>query len=75
MYDAYSLCETAQALVAERLAEAERRRETHRAHIRTRAEARLHRAVTVARRAGLDDDTVARELADLTSDRTRNLEC
>ncbi len=72
MYDMYSMCDTAQALVAERLAEAEKRRVTHRAFVRTRAEARLHRAVAVARRAGLDQDVVVRELADLMSDRTAN---
>jgi len=72
MYSMYSQCETAQALVAERLADAERKRATYHAHVRTRAEARLHRAVVIARRAGLDEDVVARELADLASDRTQN---
>lgn len=72
VYDTYLLHDTAQAMVAERIAEAERRRASYRAHIRNRAEARLHRAVAIARRDGLGEDIVARELSGPFSEPTQN---
>ncbi len=72
MYDTYLLHETAQAMVAERIAEAERRRASYRIRVRNRAEMRLRRAVSVARRDGLGEDIVARELSGLFSEPTQN---
>lgn len=72
MYDTYLLHETAQAMVAERIAEAERRRASYRVHVRNRAQTRLHRAVAVARRDGLGNDIVAQELSGLSSEPTQN---
>ncbi len=72
MYDTYFLFTAAQAIAEDRLAEAERESKIHRAHLQTRAETRLHRAVALARRDGLDQGSVARELANLLSHRTKN---
>jgi hypothetical protein len=72
MHETYFLFEMAQAIAAERIADAEKERATHRAHLRSRAEARLQRAVTLSRRDGIDRGTVARELATLLSDRSEN---
>jgi hypothetical protein len=72
MHETYFLFEMAQAIATERIADAEKERATHRAHLRNRAEARLQRAVALSRRDGLDRGTVARELATLLSDRSEN---
>ena len=72
MYDTYFLYTAAQALAEDRLAQAEKESRIQRAHLQTRAATRLHRAVTLARRDGIDRSSVARELVDLLSDRTQN---
>lgn len=72
MYDTYFLFTTAQSIAQERLAQAAKESRIHRAHLQSRAETRLRRAVTLARRDGLDRSAVARELGTLLSDRTQN---
>ena len=72
MYDTYSLYGTAQAIAAEHIARAEEERAVLRAHLRNRAETRLHRAIALGRRDGLDHSTVARELATLLGDGRKN---
>jgi hypothetical protein len=72
MYDTYSMLGTVEAIAAEKIAAAERERETHLAHLRNRAQTRLHRAVVLGRRDGLDLGTVARELATLLGERSQN---
>lgn len=66
VYNLGSLCGAAEAMVVERRAEAEKRRVTQRAVLQHRATARLRRAVVLARRAGMDQGEVARELSDLS---------
>jgi hypothetical protein len=72
MFDTYSLFGTALAIANERIADAERERAIHRAHLRNRAQTRLHRAVTLGQRDGLNQSAVARELSALLSERTEN---
>ncbi len=72
MYNTYSLLGTVQAITTERIAAAEKERVIHLAHLRDRAQTRLHRAVVLGRRDGLDQGTVARELATMLSERTEN---
>ncbi len=70
--DTYSSFGTALAMASQKIADAERERVIHRAHLRDRAQARLHRAVVLGRRSGLDDSAVERELAALLVHRTQN---
>ncbi len=72
MYDTYFLFTAAQSIAEERLAQAEKVSQAHRAHLRSRAQTQLHRAIRLAQRNGLDESTVARELKTLLSDRTQN---
>jgi hypothetical protein len=72
MNEAYFHFGMAQAIATERIADAEKERTIHRAHLRNRAETRLQRAVALCRRDGLDQATVAREIATLLSDRSEN---
>jgi len=72
MYDTYFLLGSVETIVHERIAAAEKERAIHLAHVRNRAETRLHRAVELGRRDGLDRGTVVRELATLLDDRTQN---
>jgi hypothetical protein len=72
MYDTHFLFDHAQAIAEQRIADAEKERAFHRAHLRGRAEARLRKAVALCRRDGLDRGTVARELATLLHDRSEN---
>ncbi len=72
MYEMYYLFDHAKAMADQRIADAEKERAIHRAHLRDRAETRLHRAVDLCRRDGLDHGTVARELATLLRDRSEN---
>jgi hypothetical protein len=72
MHETYFHFGMAQAIAAERIADAEKERTHRRAHLRNRAETRLQRAVALCRRDGLDRATVAREIATLLSDRSAN---
>lgn len=66
VYNLGSLCGAAEAMVVERRVEADRRRMTEKAFAQHRAAARLRRAVVLARRAGMEQGEVARELSDLS---------
>jgi hypothetical protein len=72
MYSTYYSLATLQAITTEKIAAAERERAIHRAHLRDRAQTRLHRAVILGQRDGLDQGTVARELATFLNDRAQN---
>ncbi len=63
MFDHYYLSEATEHFVKERIANAEKQRATHQAHLQRRARARLRRAVALSLRDGLGRSELAHELS------------
>ena len=72
MHDTYFLYSGAARIVEDRLAEAEKLRRAHRAHVQSKAWARLRRAVELGRRQGLDGEELAHELFTSLGEKVRN---